>query len=88
MHLVLLCLVSMMTVCTFACVCVFVCACIMQAEAEGLVVPNAFGALLTRAGGVGLNASTAHDETRYFLSLPANKLELWFAMEAERFRWV
>ena len=26
------------------------------------------------------------DATRYFVSLPSNKLELWFAMESERFR--
>ena len=25
------------------------------------------------------------DATRYFVSLPVNKLELWFAMESERF---
>ncbi len=29
---------------------------------------------------------TSHDSTKYFVSLPANKLELWFALEAERFR--
>ena len=33
-----------------------------------------------------LNAQTSHDATKYFVSLPANKLELWFAMEAARFR--
>lgn len=49
-------------------------------------MPNEFGALLQRAGGVGLNAVTSHDATKYFVSLPANKLELWFALEAERFR--
>ncbi len=35
---------------------------------------------------MGLNASTSHDCTRYFLSLPSNKLELWFALEAQRFQ--
>lgn len=29
---------------------------------------------------------TSHDSTRYYVSLPANKLELWFAVEAERFQ--
>jgi hypothetical protein len=37
-------------------------------------------------GAVGLNATTSHDATKYFLSLPANKLELWFALESERFQ--
>eukprot|EP00967_Tisochrysis_lutea_P134204 scaffold236671_cov17-Tisochrysis_lutea.AAC.1 len=39
-------------------------------------------------GAVGLNASTSQDQTRYFCSLPSNKLELWFALESERFRCV
>jgi predicted Zn-dependent peptidase len=50
------------------------------------VVPNAFGALLQSAGGVGLNAATSQDSTRYFVSLPSNKLELWFALESQRFQ--
>ncbi|KAG2432812.1 hypothetical protein HXX76_008546 [Chlamydomonas incerta] len=58
----------------------------LQDQAAALTVPNAFGAALQRAGGVGLNATTSHDQTRYFVSLPANKLELWMALEAERFR--
>lgn len=47
---------------------------------------NGYGALLSRAGAVGLNASTSHDATKFYISLPANKLELWFALEAERFQ--
>jgi len=35
--------------------------------------------------GVGLNASTGADATQYFLSLPSNKLELWFSLESARF---
>ncbi|GFR44626.1 hypothetical protein Agub_g5914, partial [Astrephomene gubernaculifera] len=58
----------------------------LQARAGQLAEPNAFGALLQAAGGVGLNATTSHDATRYFVSLPANKLELWMGLEAERFR--
>ncbi|KAJ9516019.1 hypothetical protein QJQ45_024472, partial [Haematococcus lacustris] len=57
-----------------------------SSKASGLVEQNAYGKLLSRAGAVGLNATTSHDETRYFVSLPANKLELWFALESERFR--
>lgn len=49
-------------------------------------MPNEYGALLQRQGGVGLNATTSHDATKYFVSLPANKLEYWFALESERFQ--
>ena len=49
-------------------------------------MPNAYGSLLQRSGAVGLNATTSHDAPKYFMSLPANKLELWFALEAERFQ--
>jgi len=48
--------------------------------------PNAYGSRLADAGAVGLNATTSHDATRYFCSLPSNALELWFALEADRFR--
>ena len=58
----------------------------LLAEAAALSVPNAYGTLLSREGAVGLNAATSHDATKYFCSMPANKIELWFALEAERFR--
>lgn len=58
----------------------------LSAQAAALSVPNAYGALLSREGAVGLNAATTHDSTKYYCSLPANKLELWFALEAERFQ--
>lgn len=35
---------------------------------------------------MGLNAATTHDATKYYVSLPANKAEWWFALESERFR--
>lgn len=56
----------------------------LQTAANQLQVPNAYGSLLTTEGGVGLNASTSQDSTQYYLSLPANKLELWMAVEASR----
>eukprot|EP00884_Botryococcus_braunii_P004739 jgi/Botrbrau1/14266/Bobra.113_2s0012.1 len=58
----------------------------LQARADEVVVPNEFGSLLQTAGAVGLNATTSHDATKYYMSLPSNKLELWFALEAERFQ--
>jgi predicted Zn-dependent peptidase len=57
----------------------------LQAMAAQLSIPNEYGALLSRQGGVGLNAQTSQDETEYFVSLPANKLELWMALESGRF---
>eukprot|EP00803_Ostreobium_quekettii_P003249 evm.model.scf_709EXC.7 EVM.evm.TU.scf_709EXC.7 scf_709EXC:50963-59351(+) len=56
----------------------------LQVAADKLVVPNAFGSLLEREGAVGVNASTDHDATNFYTALPANKLELWFALESAR----
>ena len=55
------------------------------AEADRYVVPNEFGEIVEREGGVGLNAFTNSDETGYFFSFPANRLELWAYLESERF---
>ncbi|KAI5067153.1 hypothetical protein GOP47_0017681, partial [Adiantum capillus-veneris] len=57
----------------------------LQELAASLVIPNEYGTLMTREGGVGLNAQTSQDDTEYFVSLPANKLELWMALESGRF---
>ncbi len=54
-------------------------------EADRYVVKNEFGEIVERNGGVGLNASTSLDNTRYYYSLPANRLELWAYLESERF---
>ncbi len=53
--------------------------------AEKYVVRNEFSKIVDQAGGVGMNAFTAMDETVYFYSLPANRLELWAYLESERF---
>ena len=50
-----------------------------------LVEPNKFLNVVEREGGVGLNAFTNRDATVYYFSLPSNKVELWLAMESERF---
>jgi len=54
-------------------------------EAREYVVPNEFSKILKRHGCVGMNAGTGADFTLYFYSLPSNKLELWAAMESQRF---
>jgi predicted Zn-dependent peptidase len=56
-----------------------------NAKAAALVKQNEFGQIVQQAGGVGLNATTSADATRYFYSFPANKLELWMSLESERF---
>lgn len=57
----------------------------LRDSAKGFVEDAAFDALISRNGGVGMNASTSSDRTDYFYSLPANKVELWFATESDRF---
>lgn len=56
-----------------------------ESQAKQYVKSNEFGQIITQAGGVGLNAATGIDYTLYFYSLPANKTELWFSLESERF---
>jgi predicted Zn-dependent peptidase len=57
----------------------------VQAEAAELVKQNELGRIVEQAGGVGLNANTSTEATRYFYSFPSNKLELWMSLESERF---
>ncbi|MEL6601892.1 MAG: pitrilysin family protein [Cyanobacteria bacterium J06614_10] len=57
----------------------------LQAEAASYVEQNKFGQIIEQTGGTGLNATTSADATRYFYSLPSNKIELWFSLESERF---
>lgn len=54
-------------------------------EAASYVNQNEFGKIVEQAGGIGLNATTSADATRYFFDLPSNKLELWMSLESERF---
>ncbi|MFO0705930.1 MAG: pitrilysin family protein [Nitrospira sp.] len=56
----------------------------LQTQAGQFVVGNEMALLYQRHGGVGLNASTGKDLTRYTISLPANRLPLWAAIESDR----
>lgn len=56
----------------------------LQNQASQYVVGNEMALLYQRHGGVGLNASTGKDMTRYVISLPSNRLPLWAAIEADR----
>ncbi|WP_413199554.1 M16 family metallopeptidase [Nostoc piscinale] len=57
----------------------------VEAQAVKLVKQNEMGQIVEQAGGVGLNANTSTEATRYFYSFPSNKLELWMSLESERF---
>lgn len=56
----------------------------LQAQAAQYVVGNEMALMYQRHGGVGLNASTGKDLTRYMISLPSNRLPLWAAIESDR----
>ena len=57
----------------------------LREEASAYVIQNQMPQIVQKAGGVGLNATTSADATRYFYSFPSNKLELWMSLESERF---
>lgn len=57
----------------------------LEEKAKEYVVRDEFSMIIDREGGVGLNAGTGPDFTFYFYSLPQNKAEMWFSLEAERF---
>ena len=48
------------------------------------VIPNELSEIYRRHGAVGLNASTSHDGTQYYVQLPANRLEVWAILESDR----
>ena len=56
----------------------------LQTEHRKLVVKNEFSKIYGENGGVGYNAFTGKDSTTYLVNLPANKLELWAAIESDR----
>jgi predicted Zn-dependent peptidase len=57
----------------------------IEEQARNTVKQNELGRIVEQAGGVGLNATTSTEATKYFYSFPANKLELWMSLESERF---
>lgn len=54
------------------------------AEQRQILVKNEFERLYSAEGGSGMNAFTTEDLTAYFITVPANKMELWMWMESER----
>jgi len=58
----------------------------LQRQHNKFVVKDEFSSIYARHGGVGYNAFTSKDLTSYLISLPANKLELWAALESDRMK--
>ena len=56
----------------------------LRDEAREFVIPNELDRIYKNEGARGVNAFTSNDLTAYILSLPSNRLELWFAMESAR----
>lgn len=57
----------------------------LQDQAGEYVVNNEFTQIIEQEGATGVNAFASSDVTGYFFSLPQNKAELWFMLEADRF---
>ncbi len=55
------------------------------AAADKFVIKNQFGEIVESHGGVGMNANTSYDETNYMYAMPSNMIELWAAIESDRF---
>jgi predicted Zn-dependent peptidase len=54
-------------------------------KASLYVEPNAYPRIVEENGGVGMNAGTSLESTNYYYNFPANRLELWFLLESQRF---
>ena len=56
----------------------------LEAEQAKVIVKNEFDRIYTSNGGSSMNAYTSNDHTAYFITVPANKLELFMWMESGR----
>ncbi|TVR77272.1 MAG: insulinase family protein [Chitinophagaceae bacterium] len=57
-------------------------------EASKLAIPNEYDKMISSIGARGTNAYTSVEQTVYVNDIPANELERWLKVEAERFRKV
>ncbi len=55
-------------------------------KANSFVVKEAYSEIVSRNGGVGMNAFTSGEATVYHYSLPSNRIELWFLLTSQIFR--
>ncbi len=58
----------------------------LSSEAARLAAPNEYDKLVTAIGATDTNAYTWFDQTVFVNDIPANELERWMQLEAERFR--
>jgi predicted Zn-dependent peptidase len=54
--------------------------------ASGYAIPNEYDKLMSAIGADGTNAYTGNDQTVYVEDIPANQVENWLRIEADRFR--
>jgi predicted Zn-dependent peptidase len=54
-------------------------------KADSYAVDNLYPRIIEENGGVGMNAETSEDSTKYYYNFPANRVELWFYLESARF---
>lgn len=54
-------------------------------KADSFTIDNLYPRIIEENGGVGMNAETSEDSTKYFYNFPANRVELWFYLESARF---
>lgn len=54
--------------------------------ASGYAIPNEYDKMCASIGASGTNAYTSFEQTVYINEIPANQLEKWLTIEAERFR--
>src|SRR5262245_44151903 len=58
----------------------------LQDEQRKYIIKDELWETYLKNGGTGLNASTGDDRTQYYVSLPANRLELWAVLESDRLK--
>jgi predicted Zn-dependent peptidase len=58
----------------------------LEKQADKYVVKDEFSQIYSRNGGSGYNAFTSKDGTTYLINMPANKMELWAAIESDRMK--
>ncbi len=54
--------------------------------ASGYAIPNEYDKLMSAIGASGTNAYTAYDQTVYVEDIPANQIENWAKIQADRFQ--
>jgi predicted Zn-dependent peptidase len=56
----------------------------LYAAEKEVIVKEELDSIYTAQGASGVNAGTTEDQTFYFVTVPSNKLELWFWLESDR----